>query len=110
MDSDVVTVVAEVRVWHDEEGWGVLDSLETPGGCFVSWAHIDHDGYRSLGGVSEVLLDWEAAPEDGYPYCAVRVRIPGRPTGTRPSGPLGEAGTGPATDSNDGPDMSRIAG
>jgi CspA family cold shock protein len=105
-----VTVGAQVRVWHDEEGWGVLDSGETPGGCFVSWAHIDHDGYRSLGGVSEVLLDWEAAPQDGYPFCAVRVRIPGRPPGTRPSSPPGDAGTGLTADSDDGPDTPRIAG
>lgn len=27
-------VTATVREWRDEEGWGVLDSPETPGGCF----------------------------------------------------------------------------
>ncbi|MBP2412464.1 cold shock CspA family protein [Arthrobacter stackebrandtii] len=25
-----------VRLWNDEEGWGVIDSDATPGG---SWAH-----------------------------------------------------------------------
>lgn len=24
--------VGTVRTWHDEEGWGVIDSPETPGG------------------------------------------------------------------------------
>jgi hypothetical protein len=28
-----------VREWHDDEGWGVLESTETPGGC---WDGFDH--------------------------------------------------------------------
>jgi CspA family cold shock protein len=31
-----MVITAFVREWHDDEGWGVLDSTETPGGC---WAH-----------------------------------------------------------------------
>lgn len=106
-----MTVAAQVRVWHDEEGWGVLDSAETPGGCFVSWAHIDHDGYRTLRDVTEVLLDWEAAPQDGYPYCAVRVRIPGRQPATPPSGPFeGVHPSAVTVQGDEGPDAPRIAG
>ena len=26
-----------VRDWYADEGWGVIDSQETPGGC---WAHV----------------------------------------------------------------------
>ncbi|MGI8701473.1 MAG: hypothetical protein ACR2JU_09765 [Nocardioidaceae bacterium] len=28
-----MTSRATVRTWHDDEGWGVLDLPETPGGC-----------------------------------------------------------------------------
>jgi CspA family cold shock protein len=79
MQDDPVTVEASVRFWHDEEGWGVLDSPATPGGCWVHFSHIDCDGYRSLRDVASVELDWEEAAQDGYPFRAVRVRIPGRP-------------------------------
>ena len=71
-------IEASVREWHDELGWGVLDSLETPGGCWVHYSHIDVDGYRSLHGVSTVLLDYEPVGQDGYSYRAVRVDVPGR--------------------------------
>ena len=34
-----MSTVGTVRVWHRDEGWGVIDSPETPGGC---WAHFSH--------------------------------------------------------------------
>ena len=85
-------VVARVREWHDEEGWGVLDSAETPGGCWVHWSHLDHDGYRTLRDVETVELEWVGVPQDGYPYQATRVLVPGRPTAApRPPVPAGAA-------------------
>lgn len=39
-----------VRFWLDEEGWGVLDSPDTPGGCWTHFSHVLTAGYRSLGG------------------------------------------------------------
>ncbi|ALO65413.1 hypothetical protein NHF46_23215 [Arthrobacter alpinus] len=42
-----MTTTGAVRIWHDEEGWGVLDSESTPGG-------------------------WEAAAQDGYSFRAIR--------------------------------------
>jgi CspA family cold shock protein len=64
---------AIVREWRDEEGWGVLDSPETPGGCWVHFSHLDMTGYRGLDPGQAVLLDWEAPGQDGYGYRAVRV-------------------------------------
>ena len=32
-----MSAVGRVRTWHEEEGWGVLDCDETPGGC---WFHV----------------------------------------------------------------------
>lgn len=41
-------VMATVHEWHEEEGWGVLDSPETPGGCWGHFSNIRMDGYRTL--------------------------------------------------------------
>ena len=40
-------VAAIVREWHADLGWGVLDSPETPGGC---WAHFSVIGTPLLVG------------------------------------------------------------
>lgn len=69
-------VRATVREWYGEDGWGVLDCPETPGGCFVHFSNLETDGYRSLERGSTVdLAEWEAPgfKQDGYDYRAVRV-------------------------------------
>jgi CspA family cold shock protein len=61
-----------VRFWLDEDGWGVIDSDQTPGGC---WAHnscVAVAGYRSLAPGQQVRLEWEAANQDGYAFRATR--------------------------------------
>jgi CspA family cold shock protein len=73
-----VAVEARVRVWHDEKGWGVVDSPETPGGCWVHFSHIEQDGYRSLRGVETVELEFVPARQGRYRFTAVRVRVPGQ--------------------------------
>lgn len=35
--------VGTVRVWHTEEGWGVVDCPDTPGGCWVQFSHLFHE-------------------------------------------------------------------
>lgn len=65
-----------MREWYAEDGWGVLDSAETPGGCFVHFSNLEMDGYRTLERGSTVdLAEWEAPgfEQDGYDYRAVRV-------------------------------------
>lgn len=66
-----------MRSWHPEKGWGVIDSPDTPGGC---WAHISsvlHDGPRDLTAGQLVLFDYEVAEQDGYRFRAVEVRLAG---------------------------------
>jgi cold shock CspA family protein len=50
---------AVVRRWYDEEGWGVADAPEAPGGIFIHFSFIDAEGYRSLedGEVVELQLE-----------------------------------------------------
>jgi CspA family cold shock protein len=63
-----------VRAWNEEEGWGVIDSTDTPGGCWVHFSHIVASGYRSLQVGEDVLLEWEEVDQDGYAFRALRVR------------------------------------
>ncbi len=78
-------VEATVREWHDELGWGVLDSPETPGGCWTHYAVIDSplirrvegvevSEYKGLAAGDAVELEWEAPGQDGFDYRAVVVR------------------------------------
>lgn len=78
-------VQAVVREWNEDEGWGVIDSSETPGGC---WAHfsaiatpvIESSGdyvmreYAVVNAGDTVDLTWEQARQDGFNYRAVTVR------------------------------------
>ncbi|MDG9701835.1 cold shock domain-containing protein [Streptomyces sp. DH37] len=68
-------VIATVREWHEEEGWGVLDCPETPGGCWGHFSCIEMDGYRTLRAGQQVDLVWEAPGfrQDGYDYRALRI-------------------------------------
>ena len=62
-----------VREWHDEEGWGVIDSAETPGGCWMHFSAIVSVGYRRLIPGASVEFTTERARQDGYDYRAVQV-------------------------------------
>lgn len=74
-----VKAQATVRAWDDEQGWGVLDSAVTPGGCWTHFSALDFDGYRSLTPGRRVHLTAEAADQDGYAWRAVRVVVDGKP-------------------------------
>ncbi|MEU5211123.1 cold shock domain-containing protein [Streptomyces sp. NPDC020742] len=65
-------VTATVREWHDDEGWGVIDCPETPGGCWAHFSVIRMTGFRGLVPGQRVDLTWEAPgfPQDGYDYRA----------------------------------------
>ncbi len=67
---------AVVRVWHRDEGWGVVDAEEVPGGCRVDFSVIDA-GYRELRAGQQVLLQFEPTEQDGYAYRATRVQVLG---------------------------------
>ena len=44
-----VQSVGTVRVWHTEEGWGVIDCPDTPGGCWVHFSHLFHEDIPAPG-------------------------------------------------------------
>lgn len=72
-------IPAVVRMWNDEEGWGIIESAETPGGCWAHFSAVQLAGYRSLRPGTAVLLAWEEAEQDGYAFRATRIVLPEHP-------------------------------
>jgi CspA family cold shock protein len=84
-----MTVEGVVREWHPEQGWGVIDAHDTPGGCWAHYSSVAIDGYRELVPGQDVALEWEAVDQDGFRYRARRVW----PTGAAPIDDFGETDT-----------------
>lgn len=66
-----------MREWHDDLGWGVLDSEETPGGCWAHFSAIDTGDlnvFRRLRPGQVVDLDVEHPGQDGFDHRARRIR------------------------------------
>jgi CspA family cold shock protein len=66
-------VLGIVREWRLEEGWGVIDSAETPDGCWAHFSSINMEGFKALTPGGHVYLVWEPARQDGYSFRAVSV-------------------------------------
>ena len=62
-----------VRMWHADEGWGVLDAAATPGGCWAHFSAVLVPGYRTLDAGEAVEFSFETADQDGYSFRAVEV-------------------------------------
>jgi CspA family cold shock protein len=77
-----------VREWDDDQGTGVIDSADTPGGCWVSFSSLVMEGFHSLSAGDPVTFTFETGPQDGLDYRAVLVWPPGVEPGT--PGPEGE--------------------
>ena len=67
------TTVGTVRLWIDEEGWGVLDSDATPGGAWAHFSAIAGTGFRRLNPGQAVEFTYEHAKQDGYDFRAASV-------------------------------------
>lgn len=66
-----------VRTWSDAEGWGILDSPETPGGCWAHYSAVVMDGYHRLTASQAVSFEFEPGPQDGYDFRATLIRPEG---------------------------------
>ena len=58
------------------DGWGVIDSADTPGGCWAHFSMIVSEGYRSLRAGDHVTFTYEAPGQDGFGYVTIRVPLP----------------------------------
>ena len=62
----------------------MIDSAETPGGCWVHFSMIVSEGFRSLDPGDHVTFTYEAVGQDGFGYRAVTVWPPGIGPGMPP--------------------------
>jgi cold shock protein len=73
MQTGLMTSVGSVRTFDANEGWGVIDGPDVPGGCWVHFSAIAIEGYRELAAGQKVSFRAEAASQDGFPFRAVKV-------------------------------------
>ena len=59
-----------VRFFDIEEGWGVIDSEATPGGCWVHFSAVMVEGLRSLDAGESVEFRYREVGQDGYRFRA----------------------------------------
>ncbi|HTF10331.1 MAG TPA: cold shock domain-containing protein [Asanoa sp.] len=62
-----------VRAYTADEGWGVVDGPDVPGGCWVHFSAITGDEPRQLAEGQRVWFRAEAVAQDGFAYRAVKV-------------------------------------
>lgn len=69
------TSAGVVRSFDPDEGWGVIDAPEVPGGCFVHFSNIEMEGYRALAVGQRVRFTYEQPGfrQDGCPFRALVV-------------------------------------
>jgi CspA family cold shock protein len=72
-DDGVREAHGMVRRWDAEEGFGVIDSPLTPGGCGTVFSAIQMDGNPTLTAGQRVRFQFVAAYQDGYRFRAVAV-------------------------------------
>ena len=68
-----MTSTGQVRSYDAEQGWGVIDGPDVPGGCWVHFSAVAAPGYRELATGQEVSFRAEPADQDGFAYRAVKV-------------------------------------
>jgi CspA family cold shock protein len=66
-----------VRSFAADEGWGVIDAPEVPGGCLVHFSSIEIPGYRELRPGQRVRFTFERPGflQDGYAFRALVVTL-----------------------------------
>ncbi|MDP9444403.1 MAG: hypothetical protein M3P83_08655 [Actinomycetota bacterium] len=62
-----------VSRWLADEGWGVIESPNLPGGCAFSADAIERTDLPGLRAGHVVQVTWEQPGEHGYPFRATRV-------------------------------------
>jgi CspA family cold shock protein len=69
--------VGVVRDFRPDEGWGIIDGPDVPGGCWVHFSAIVMDGHRELTPGQRVSFRAEAADQDGFRFRAAKVWLNG---------------------------------
>jgi len=68
-------VPGTVKWWKGEKGYGVVLTPDTaPKGIWVSFSHIEGEGYQDLDQEETVDIEYEPARQDSFRFRATRVR------------------------------------
>jgi hypothetical protein len=68
------TASGTVRLWMADEGWGVIDSPDLPGGCWFEAAVVeDLEAGRTLRAGQVVDVEWTTPGRNDHPCRATRV-------------------------------------
>ena len=70
------TALCVVTRWNDDEGCGVAEAGDVPGGCWMHFSVVEVPGCRTLRAGQTVIADWEEREQDGFRYTATRVSPP----------------------------------
>ena len=62
-----------VRTWLLEEGWGVIDADDTPGGAWFHFSVLTPGAGVGLTVGRRVRFEWEPANQDGFSYRALSI-------------------------------------
>ncbi|QII03733.1 cold shock domain-containing protein (plasmid) [Rhodococcoides fascians A21d2] len=77
-----MTSRGRVRQYSTKEGWGIIDSVDTPGGCLIQILSI-HTPTGTLTAGEEVDFEWVPLPagveEELFKYAALSARPAGAP-------------------------------
>lgn len=67
-----------VSQWSAEQGWGVIESVDTPGGCWAHFSTITGEDFElgSLDVGQVVTFTWVVAEQDGYAFRTTRIGPP----------------------------------
>ncbi|KUL41939.1 cold-shock protein [Actinoplanes awajinensis] len=67
-----MTSMGVVRSFDPDEGWGVIDGPDVPGGCWVHFSAIAVEGFRELTPGQQVSFRAEQGDQDGFDYRALK--------------------------------------
>jgi CspA family cold shock protein len=74
-ESRLGPVPGTVKWWKPEKGYGVVLTPETaPKEIWVSFMHIEGEGFRELVQGEAVDIEYEPAMQDSFRFRAIRVR------------------------------------
>src|ERR1700722_20663413 len=68
--TEPVASEGTVRQWSDERGFGVIDSADTPGGCWFHFSCVVTKELASPRPGDQVTFTYETLPQDGFSYRA----------------------------------------
>ncbi|MDT2007283.1 hypothetical protein FXW78_27220 [Rhodococcus opacus] len=69
-----MTTTGVVRSWSPQEMWGIIDSDETPGGCWTLFHSVAVEGFPVLREGHQVEFEWDTldSPMHGCDFYTIR--------------------------------------